>query len=185
MMGAPAPEAWSLALVGLGSNLDEPVSQVSRALAELGDGPFTRVLSRSSLYRSLPVGPSDQPDYVNAVAMLETKREPLGLLSDLMAIERAHGRVRDGGPRWGPRVLDLDLLTFADVHMVDPRLRLPHPEIAKRSFVLFPLLEIVGPSFEIPRLGQLGALCSKVSAVGLSRLVPDSCASGSFTWAPV
>jgi len=184
-MGRRAPESRPLALIGLGSNLGDPVSEVSSALVELDAGRHSRVLARSGVYRSLPLGPPGQPDYINAVAMLETSRDPLGLLSDLMALEQVHGRVRNGGVRWGPRILDLDLLLFGDVVLNDRRLCLPHPEMANRSFVLFPLLEIVGPSFVIPGLGKLETLCSRVSPAGLWRLRSHVAYGECRNWEPV
>ena len=139
------------AYVGLGSNLDDPVAQVRSALDELGELPHTLRVAQSSLYRSPPMGPAGQPDYVNAVAVLDTGLEPRALLRELQAIEARHGRVR-GAERWGPRTLDLDLLVYGDWCSSDPGLTVPHPGIGERPFVLWPLLE-VAPGLRVPGLG--------------------------------
>ncbi|MFG6158433.1 2-amino-4-hydroxy-6-hydroxymethyldihydropteridine diphosphokinase [Halomonas sp. 1390] len=128
--------AW----IGLGSNLDGPHEHVARALEELNRLPLTRRIAASRLYASRPVGPADQPDYVNAVAHLATRLSPLALLDQLQALEQRHGRVR--GRRWGPRTLDLDLLLYDDRRLALPRLTLPHPEMTRRAFVLVPLAEL-------------------------------------------
>ncbi len=109
-------------------------------MSELDQLPLTRRRRASSLYATRPVGPADQPDFINAVAQLETRLSPLALLDQLQALEQRHGRVRER--RWGPRTLDLDLLLFDDRRLVTPRLTLPHPEMVKRAFVLVPLAEI-------------------------------------------
>ncbi|MDW7745817.1 2-amino-4-hydroxy-6-hydroxymethyldihydropteridine diphosphokinase [Halomonas sp.] len=135
-MSPPRHAAW----IGLGSNLDGPRAHVERALGELDRLPLTRRVAASRLYASAPVGPADQPDYINAVAQLETRLSPLALLDQLQALEQRHGRVR--GRRWGARTLDLDLLLFDDQRVTLPRLTLPHPEMARRAFVLVPLAEL-------------------------------------------
>ena len=142
----------TFAYVGLGSNLDDPVAQLDVAVDALGALPDTRVSAVSSYYRSAPLGPADQPDFVNAVAELQTSLTAAGLLRDLLAIERARGRIR--GERWGPRVLDLDLLVFGDSVSVAASLQLPHPGIIERNFVLLPLQEIA-PELEIPGIGRV------------------------------
>jgi 2-amino-4-hydroxy-6-hydroxymethyldihydropteridine diphosphokinase len=129
--------AW----VGLGSNLDNPVEQLQRALRALGRLPRTRLLRHSRLYRSAPWGIADQPAFVNAVAELDTGLEARELLDALHGIEREQGRRRDGS-RWGPRTLDLDLLTYDDRQSSEQGMVLPHPHIAERSFVLVPLAEL-------------------------------------------
>ncbi len=149
--------ATVIACVGLGSNLADPVAQVRRAFAALQRLPDTRLRSRSALYRSAPMGPADQPDYVNAAAVLETRLEPLPLLDALQAIEQAQGRVRDG-VRWGPRTLDLDLLLYGERIIEEVRLTVPHPGLAERDFVLIPLREAAGPDLPIPGHGRLGDL---------------------------
>ncbi len=126
------------AYVGVGANLGEPAANVGRALdllAELGT-----VAARSSLYRTKPWGKEDQPWFVNAVALLETALEPAALLERLRALERRLGRVP--GERWGPRIIDLDLLAYDDMEAGDETLRLPHPHLSERAFVLVPLAEI-------------------------------------------
>lgn len=131
----------ALALIGLGSNLDAPRHQLERALTALDRLPLTRCIAQSSLYASAPVGPQDQPDFVNAVAALRTNLSPLALLDQLQALEQRHRRVR--ARHWGPRTLDLDLLQFASLELETPRLLLPHPEMLNRRFVLEPLCELL------------------------------------------
>ncbi len=157
----------NLAWIGLGSNLSRPRSQLERAFEALSSLPGTRLAARSALYASPPMGPPDQPDYLNAVARLETDLEPLALLDALQAIERAQGRVRTR--RWGPRTLDLDLLLYDEKVMETPRLILPHPGIADRDFVLLPLLE-VDPELEIPGLGRARALLARCARRTARRL---------------
>ncbi len=158
------------AFVGLGSNLDDPAGQVRRAFDALAHLPRTRCLRRSALYRSLPLGRQDQPHYVNAVAELATRLDPHCLLASLLDIERRHGRVRSG-ERWGPRVLDLDLLLYGDRVMAGPDLILPHPGLSQREFVLYPLYEIA-PRLEIPGLGPVAALRARCPERGLHRMNP-------------
>ncbi|HSH28390.1 MAG TPA: 2-amino-4-hydroxy-6-hydroxymethyldihydropteridine diphosphokinase [Thiohalobacter sp.] len=153
--------AW----VGLGSNLDDPVAQVRRALAELDAIEATYLLHASSLYASPPMGPPDQPEYVNAVAGLLTTLAPETLLDALQAIEQAHGRVRTG-ERWGPRTLDLDLLLYADLQLESARLIVPHPGLRQRAFVLHPLAE-VAPELAVPGLGRVRELAQACPAEGL------------------
>ncbi|MFP4132056.1 2-amino-4-hydroxy-6-hydroxymethyldihydropteridine diphosphokinase [Thiohalospira sp.] len=128
--------AW----IGLGANLDRPFQRVARALAGLGDLPATRCTAASRVWRSPPMGPQDQPEFANAVARVETALGPAELLAALHEQEAAAGRVR--AERWGPRTLDLDLLLYADQASDDPALRLPHPGVWDRDFVLHPLAEI-------------------------------------------
>ena len=156
------------AYVGLGANLQDPAAQVRRALDELASLPQSRVLARSSLYKSPPLGPSDQPDYVNAVAALATALEPLALLKELRAIEIRHGRQRDG-TRWGPRTLDLDLLLYGDQVLDTPELRLPHPGLHERAFVLYPLYD-VAPELEVPGRGSVRELRERLGSVRIQRL---------------
>ncbi|MCD8523488.1 MAG: 2-amino-4-hydroxy-6-hydroxymethyldihydropteridine diphosphokinase [Saccharospirillaceae bacterium] len=126
--------------IGLGANLDEPIAQITIALRALAALPDTRLLRCSSLYGSKPLGPQDQPDYVNAVAELETTLEPLKLLDALQHQEREQGRIKRR--HWGERCIDLDLLLYGDQTMRSERLNIPHHEMHKRSFVLLPLCEI-------------------------------------------
>lgn len=134
--------------VGLGSNLDDPVNQVERALDELAQIANCHLTARSSLYRTAPMGPQDQPDYINAVAALETSLEPTVLLDALQSIEQLHGRVRKA-EQWGPRTLDLDLLLYGEQCLDTPRLQVPHPGMKQRGFVLVPLHEIA-PELVLP-----------------------------------
>lgn len=135
--------AW----IGLGSNLEDPLAQVSTALQELRLLPDTTLAARSSLYRSDPVGPPGQPDYINAVAALDTRLEPEALLDALQAIEQMHQRVRK--IHWGPRTLDLDLLLYGDQVISTPRLTVPHAYMTERNFVLWPLAELA-PELILP-----------------------------------
>ncbi len=160
------------AFIGLGSNLENPRQQVSTALNELATLTSTRVSAVSSLYRSAPMMgsgvPADQPAYINAVARLETQLSATALLEALQDIESRHGRVRSG-ERWGPRTLDLDILLYGDAQIDTPRLRVPHPGLAERNFVLQPLAEIA-PTLEIPGLGELRELVMQCASAGLERL---------------
>lgn len=145
------------AFVGLGSNLNQPVQQLLRALAELEGLPDTRFVTRSRLYRNPPMGPQDQPPYINAVAALDTTLRPRQLLVALRAMEDAHGRVRDSRSRWGPRTLDLDILVHGGETIDEPDLVVPHPGVPVRPFVLLPLSEIA-PELVIPGFGSVSAL---------------------------
>lgn len=130
----------TLAFVGIGSNLDDPRAQVLRAFEELEALPHTRLVKKSSLYRSTPVGYAAQPDFVNAVAQLETGLPAERLLAELQAIELRHGRSRSFAN--APRTLDLDILLYGDLGLASPSLEIPHPRMRERAFVLKPLLEI-------------------------------------------
>lgn len=145
--------------IGLGSNLDDPRDQVSRALQALAQLPDSDLCRHSALYRSDPVGPAGQPDYINAVAELHTRLDAERLLDQLQAIEQAHQRVRL--QHWGPRTLDLDLLLYGDTTIDTPRLNVPHPWMRERAFVLWPLAEIA-PELTFPdgvTLQQCLAFC--------------------------
>ncbi len=160
-----------LAYIGLGSNLQDPVDQVARALTALADLPETRCVARSALYASPPMGPQDQPDYINAVACLSTALAPRDLLASLQAIERAHGRVRNG-TRWGPRTLDLDILLYGGRQIHEPGLSVPHPGIPERAFVVHPLAEIAPRDLVLPGHGPLALLLSRCPQGDLRRLEP-------------
>lgn len=138
------------AFVGLGSNLDDPQNQILRALRALDGLPGTRVLAQSSLYRSAPVGFLEQPDFINAVAQLETVLAPRALLDALLELERERGRTREF--RNAPRTLDLDILLYDDLRYHEHGLTIPHPQMHLRAFVLRPLLEIA-PDCVIPGIG--------------------------------
>ncbi|MGQ0546607.1 MAG: 2-amino-4-hydroxy-6-hydroxymethyldihydropteridine diphosphokinase [Betaproteobacteria bacterium] len=141
----------SLAYVGVGSNLRDPQRQVAQALAELDAIPATRVLDCSSLYRSAPVGHAAQPDFINAVAALETALDPETLLGELQAIEARHGRSRSFPD--APRTLDLDLLLYGEGAHRSARLTIPHPRMHERAFVLKPLVEIAS-DIAVPGRGR-------------------------------
>jgi len=140
-----------IAFIGLGSNLEDPHSQLQRAFVDLEGLPGTRLLARSSLYRSAPLGMLDQPDFVNAVAKIATELTPLALLDALLHIEHSHGRERTFHN--APRTLDLDVLLYDDIQLHEPGLTIPHPQMHLRAFVLQPLLE-VAPDIGIPGVGQ-------------------------------
>jgi 2-amino-4-hydroxy-6-hydroxymethyldihydropteridine diphosphokinase len=152
---------WWPAYVGIGSNLEAPIEQVERAFAALGELPDSILTARSGLYRSAAVGPADQPDFINAAAALLTRLSAADVLAKLQEIETAHGRRRDG-ERWGPRCLDLDLLVYGRETSAAEDLRLPHPRIAERNFVLLPLAEIA-PQLRVPGLASVAALAKDVS----------------------
>ena len=126
--------------IGLGANVDGPIEQIHIALRTLKALPETELIRCSSLYGSAPLGPEDQPDYVNAVAELETTLAPLDLLDALQAIEKIQGRIKHR--HWGERCIDLDILLYGNETLNSERLNLPHHEMANRSFVVTPLLEI-------------------------------------------
>lgn len=150
--------------VALGSNLDDPRTQVLRGFEALSRLPRTTVLARSRLYRSVPWGVIDQPGFVNAAAELETALAPRGLLDGLLDLERAAGRDRTG-QRWGPRILDLDLLLYGNVELDEPGLRLPHPHLHERAFVLLPLADLA-PDLEVPGHGRVRELLGRVDVGG-------------------
>ena len=140
----------TLAYVGIGSNLENPRLQVLGAFDELARLPETRVAARSSLYRTAPIGYAAQPDFVNAVAALDTELPAATLLRELQTVEARHGRTRSF-PN-APRTLDLDLLLYGDARIDEPGLYVPHPRMHERAFVLAPLLEIA-PNANIPGVG--------------------------------
>ena len=156
------------AYVGIGSNLRDPAAQVRTAFAELSALPETLLLLRSSLYGSRPMGPVDQPDFCNAVAGLLTALDAPALHAALRDVERRMGR-EPARERWGPRVIDLDLLVYAAERGTEPELTLPHPGIAARNFVLQPLCEIA-PDLLVPGLGRVAALAAAVPGDGLWKL---------------
>ncbi|HEX2198926.1 MAG TPA: 2-amino-4-hydroxy-6-hydroxymethyldihydropteridine diphosphokinase [Burkholderiales bacterium] len=155
------------AYVGLGANLGEPRRQVEAALSELDALPRTRLKKRSSLYRSAPVGYPGQPDYVNAVAELETGLGPHELLGALQEIELRHGRSRSFAN--APRTLDLDILLFGDTVVSQAGLTIPHPRMHERAFVLRPLLE-VAPRAQIPGKGTAAELLGACAGQSVERL---------------
>jgi 2-amino-4-hydroxy-6-hydroxymethyldihydropteridine diphosphokinase len=156
------------AYVALGSNLDDPRAQVERALAALGELPQSRLVLRSSLYSSEPLGPVEQPDFVNAVAGLLTVLDPGELLASLKELEVRLGRARPV-VRWGPRRIDLDLLVHGTERSDVDELRLPHPGIAERAFVLVPLAEFA-PDLVVPGLGRVRDLLAGLDTASLRRI---------------
>ncbi|AEF98804.1 2-amino-4-hydroxy-6-hydroxymethyldihydropteridine diphosphokinase [Methylomonas methanica] len=164
------PPRWLEAYIGLGSNLDDPLRQVRTAAQEISALPDIRDHKLSPLYSSHPVGPQDQPDYINAVMRIHTNLAPMDLLRRLQAIENLHGRTRS--TRWGARTLDLDLLLYDDLMLNEPELIVPHVELANRAFVLYPLADIAPADLSIAGLGPLGDLLAKCSAEGIKRIEP-------------
>lgn len=132
--------AW----IGLGSNLDDPAAQIKKALVALGSLPQSRLISHSHCYRSAAMGGMAQPDFINAVAGIETDLDAEPLFDALMAIEKQAGRERQREIRWGPRRLDLDLLLYGQQQINSGRLQVPHPQLQQRAFVLAPLAELAG-----------------------------------------
>ena len=155
------------AYIGLGSNLDSPCQHIVAAFSALDALPATALTRRSALYKSKPVGPPDQADFINAVAELRTGLLPLALLDGLRAIEDRHGRAR--GRRWGPRTLDLDLLLYGAATIKHERLTVPHPEMLKRAFVLAPLVEIRADC-RLPGGGAPSDHLAALDRAGLERL---------------
>jgi 2-amino-4-hydroxy-6-hydroxymethyldihydropteridine diphosphokinase len=158
---------WRPAYVGIGSNLDSPRDRVLEAVERLTKLQAARSALRSRLYLSRPLGPQDQPQFVNAAVGLLTQLAPQDLLSELLAIERVMGRERK--ERWGPRVIDLDLLWMVDSAVTLPALTLPHPEVSTRNFVLYPLADLA-PTLHIPGLGPVLELKARVGDEGISVL---------------
>lgn len=174
----PAPghvRAW----IGLGANLGDAAGSVRAAIAALDALPGTRRVAASRLYRTPAWGRTDQPDFINAVAALDTMLGPQALLAALLGLERAAGRVRDPAERWGPRALDLDLLLHGDAVLdlpagdgVDgalPALVLPHPQMHLRAFVLAPLAELA-PALALPGHGRADVLLRALDAGGIEAL---------------
>jgi 2-amino-4-hydroxy-6-hydroxymethyldihydropteridine diphosphokinase len=167
-MGYPLPSEEGvrgiIAFVGIGSNLEDPTARCREAFRRLDTIPGIRVLRRSSLYRTAPVGPEDQPWFINAIAEIRTDLPPRKLFEALKEIERKMGR--SDGPRWGPRVIDLDLLLYGRQVVAEEGLIIPHPEMHRRRFVLEPLCEIasyvIHPGFGISIRGLLDRLTDPV-----------------------
>ena len=154
----------ALAYVGLGSNLGQPEAQVSAASQVF---PDSTVLARSSLYRSRAIGPPGQPDYINAVILLRTALSPRQLLCALQAREQVWGRVR--ARPWGARTLDLDILLYDNVLLREPDLVIPHPQLARRNFVLLPLQELA-PALQVPELGTVSELLATCPSNPITKL---------------
>ena len=159
------------AVIGLGSNLNDPVNQVQAALELLAQIPDCRLLNQSPLYKSKAMvleGAAEQPDYINAVALLETSLSAHELLSQLHSIEQRQGRVRE--ERWGARTLDLDIITYGNEVIDEPDLQVPHTGITERNFVLYPLQAMMGEDFIIPGKGKVAELVKQCTAEGLEKL---------------
>lgn len=167
----PGTKAQSLyhAFIALGSNVANPTLQVRRAFADLSQLPASRLLNCSAIYRSAPVGRLDQPDFINAVAQIETALTPHDLLKALLEIECRRGRVRE--LLNAPRILDLDLLLYADLQCHEPGLTLPHPRMHQRAFVLQPLMEIA-PDCCIPGHGAVAGLLAACAGQRIEREQP-------------
>lgn len=159
---------WIEAYLGLGSNLEQPAAQVLLAARELSEAAGIEVLALSPLYVSQPVGPQDQPDYINAVLRLKTCLTPLELLKTCHDIENRHGRVRQ--VRWGARTLDLDILLYGQYSSDSPELTIPHPELSRRAFVLYPLADVAPADLSIAGLGALTNLLAACPQDGLQRM---------------
>jgi 2-amino-4-hydroxy-6-hydroxymethyldihydropteridine diphosphokinase len=160
--------AWRPAYVALGSNLSDPVRQVQTAFSALASLPETRLIARSGLWRSRPLGPQDQPEFINAAAGLLTMAEPRALLESLQEVERLLGKT-EPAVRWGPRVIDLDLLAVGGLEISEPALKLPHPGLHQRNFVLYPLSEIAAELW-VPGLARVCRLRERISPAGIERL---------------
>ncbi|MFN2360020.1 MAG: 2-amino-4-hydroxy-6-hydroxymethyldihydropteridine diphosphokinase [Marinobacter sp.] len=155
--------------IGLGSNLENPSAQLAGAVARLAALPQTTLVAQSPFYRSKPVGPQDQPDFVNGAVWLRTELTPLELLDQLQAIESAHGRERI--QHWGPRTLDLDLLLYGSDTIASERLTVPHAELVNRDFVLQPLLDL-DPQRQLPDSRSLAVLRQQCPDNNLQKLNP-------------
>jgi 2-amino-4-hydroxy-6-hydroxymethyldihydropteridine diphosphokinase len=158
---------WRPAYVAIGSNLESPRDRVLEAMTHMAALKGVRSLAASRLYLSRPMGPQDQPDFVNAAVGFVTTLSPQELLTELLAIERAMGRNRQ--ERWGPRVIDLDLIWMVDAAVAEPGLTVPHPGVSIRNFVLYPLADIA-PTIKIPEVGTVLDLKQQVGGDGISVL---------------
>ena len=152
--------------IAIGSNLDSPLDQVNRAIAALSDIPQSRLVCHSAFYRTAPMGPAGQPDYLNLAALLETTLTPHELLDATQDIELSQGRVRKD-ERWGPRTLDLDIMLFGDKVIHDERLTVPHYGLKEREFMLYPLAEIA-TGLILPDGESLAAVIARTPENGLS-----------------
>lgn len=157
---------WSPAYIAIGSNLDNPVAQVEAATRELAALDRCRLIARSRLYRTQPLGPQNQPEFINAAAGMLTTLSPRELLRALKQIEIALGREQPV-VRWGPRRIDLDLLVYADARIAEPDLTIPHAGLPQRNFVLYPLRDIA-PDLLVPGVGRVADLAARVGSDGLA-----------------
>ncbi|NIY47998.1 2-amino-4-hydroxy-6-hydroxymethyldihydropteridine diphosphokinase [Cedecea colo] len=156
----------TLAYIALGSNQASPLEQVASALNAIAAIPHSRVVATSSFYRTPPLGPQDQPDYLNAAVALETALSPEALLDHTQRIELEQGRVRKA-ERWGPRTLDLDIMLFGDLILSTPRLTVPHYDMRNRAFMLVPLSEIA-PDCTFPDGQRVADVLEKLSRAGIT-----------------
>nr|WP_321275191.1 2-amino-4-hydroxy-6-hydroxymethyldihydropteridine diphosphokinase [uncultured Vibrio sp.] len=154
------------AYIAVGSNLADPVSQAKQAIEALKTLPESKFVKSSQLYSSTPMGPQNQPDYINAVVAIETNLTPLQLLDRTQAIEQEQGRVRKD-ERWGPRTLDLDIVLYGNEVINSERLTIPHYGMKEREFVLYPLAEIA-PSLQLPDGTEVSSLLNQVDRNGLN-----------------
>ena len=141
------------AFISLGSNLDHPIKHILDAFSQIEESDKIIVSKISSLYKTIPVGPQNQNDYINAVIIIQTSLTPINLLSTLQGIEKKHKRKRS--IKWGPRSLDLDILMFGRLILRTRNLTIPHPELVNREFVLIPLLEVTNQDFTITKYGKI------------------------------
>jgi 2-amino-4-hydroxy-6-hydroxymethyldihydropteridine diphosphokinase len=167
-LNATVSAAWFPAYVALGSNLDQPLVQIERAFAALAQLPRSRLIARSRLYKTQPMGPQDQPEFINAAAGLLTMLSPRELLVELKRVERELGRA-EPVVRWGPRVIDLDLLVHADARISESDLTVPHRGLPDRNFVLYPLRDLA-PELLVPGHGRVSQLAARVGGAGLALL---------------
>jgi 2-amino-4-hydroxy-6-hydroxymethyldihydropteridine diphosphokinase len=161
-------KAW----LGLGSNLQQPAEQLRQALDRLGDTEGVEILATSSFYRTPPWGDEQQDDFINAVVQIETGLDPIPLLRVVQLIENDMGRQRSER-RWGPRLIDIDVLLYGDQQYRSTDLELPHPHMHERAFVLLPLSELDG-SLEIPAHGTVEKLLQQLDCTGIYRLNDDA-----------
>jgi 2-amino-4-hydroxy-6-hydroxymethyldihydropteridine diphosphokinase len=159
---------WSPAYIALGSNLDSPRDQIERGFESLSRLSRTRLIARSALYASAPLGPVAQPEFVNAVGAVLTQLMPQELLRALKQLEQTLGRA-EPILRWGPRLIDFDILVYADLSIESTELAIPHPGITQRNFVLYPLRDIA-PDLLVPGKGAVRALAARVDGQGLRRI---------------
>lgn len=153
--------------IGLGSNLDDPQTQILTAIDDIKKLDNTRLIKQSSLYHSPPMGPQDQPDYVNAVVEVDTGLSPKVLLDNLQKLEQKHGRIKKR--HWGERTLDLDILLYSNLMIDDERLKVPHPGLTERAFVVYPLAEIAA-DITIPGKGDLATIKQHCPLDGLKKV---------------
>ena len=146
--------------IGIGSNKNHPHFRVNSAFKQLNRIRGTRLIKKSSLYETVPLGPKLQPNYINAVAKIETNLTPNKLLEELQLLEKNHNRKKT--KRWGPRSLDLDILVYDEVIMDTEKLTIPHPGVEYREFVLIPLYEITGYDYKLPKYGKITKLIKKL-----------------------